>query len=147
METKQVSTKEAHEALTNETTAVYLDVRTEKEFEQGHPLGALNVPVLFFDPAGGPARPNERFLDVVRRHIEPSRTVFVGCQSGMRSQRAAEMLSGAGYRNVANVSGGFGGLRDRSGKVLAEGWRDTGLPIENGQTAGRCYRDLASKRD
>ena len=85
---KQTSVTAAHEAMEQDPTLVYLDVRTAREFEQGHPPGALNVPVAFVDP-GAPARPNEAFLDVVRRHVPQETKVLVGCQSGVRSQRAA----------------------------------------------------------
>jgi rhodanese-related sulfurtransferase len=142
---RQVNPKEAYEALAADPNATYLDVRTEAEFAQGHPVGALNVPVVFLDPRGGAAQPNEAFLDVVRHRLDPASKLFVGCQSGMRSQRAAEILERAGYADVTNVSGGFGGARDRSGVVVVQGWRDAGLPVEPGQPAGRCYRDLVSK--
>ena len=31
---------------------VYVDVRSEQEFESGHPAGALNVPISFMGPGG-----------------------------------------------------------------------------------------------
>ncbi|MGH7864179.1 MAG: rhodanese-like domain-containing protein, partial [Candidatus Binataceae bacterium] len=52
-----------------------------------------------------------------------------GCMSGMRSQRACEILESAGYTDLTNVRGGFGGQRDQSGEVVAPGWRDCGLPV------------------
>jgi rhodanese-related sulfurtransferase len=143
MEIKHATPAEASAALSADPNAVYLDVRTEGEFELGHPAGAVNVPIVFLDGGGGPARPNERFLDVVRRHIEASKNVFVGCQSGVRSARAAEILSRAGYASVTNVTGGFGGQRDRSGNVAVAGWRDSGLAVETGTPSGRSYKDLA----
>ena len=142
MEIQQTSVQAAHEAMKQDPNVVYLDVRTVREFEQGHPPRALNVPVVFMDPAGGPARPNEAFLDVVGRHLSQDAQVLVGCQSGVRSQRAAELLASAGYRHVVNVQGGFGGTKDRTGRVLASGWRDSGLPVEIGQPSGRSYEDL-----
>ncbi len=123
---------------------VYLDVRTEREFEQGHPPGALNVPVVFIDRPGAPPRPNPDFLDVVRAAVPSDAELIVGCQSGVRSRRACEILSEAGY-NVTNVRGGFGGARDRSGRVVAKGWRDCGLPVEEGQPEGRSYADLKAE--
>jgi len=144
MSFKTASPADASEAIKKNPDAVYLDVRTEQEFSQGHPAGALNIPVLFFEAQGGPPRPNDDFLDVVRRHIDPAREIFVGCQSGARSQRAADLLVNAGYTAVTNVSGGFGGQRDRAGNVLVPGWRDSGLPVESGATQGRSYRDLKS---
>jgi rhodanese-related sulfurtransferase len=102
------------------------------------------VPIVFFDPSGGPAQANADFTAIVRRHVDPARRLFVGCQSGVRSQRAAEQLAAAGYTNLTNVRGGFGGARDRSGKVVTPGWRESGLPVETGPPQGRSYRDLAS---
>jgi len=143
MDVKQTSVAEAYEAMQHDPTTVYLDVRTAREFEQGHPPRALNIPVVFIEPGGGPARPNEAFVDVVQRHIPQDIRILVGCQSGVRSQRAAELLANAGYKDVINVQGGFGGTKDRTGRVLAPGWRDSGLPLETGQPAGRSYEDLS----
>jgi rhodanese-related sulfurtransferase len=142
---KNATPSETFQALKNNPDALYLDVRTEQEFAQGHPAGALNVPVLFFEAQGGSPRPNDDFLQVVSRHVDAGREVFVGCQSGARSQRAADILVGAGYSSVTNVLGGFGGQRDRAGNVLAAGWRDSGLPVESGAPQGRTYRELRAE--
>src|SRR5262245_42166801 len=127
MDIRQLSPNEAHEALTRDPAAVYLDVRTEQEFEAGHPSGARNVPVVFFDPATRQPRPNPEFVATVERHLARSTKLVVGCQSGGRSQHACELLAGAGYTNLANVRGGFGGARDQIGRAVP-GWRDAGLP-------------------
>jgi rhodanese-related sulfurtransferase len=100
---------------------------------------------MLFEASGGPAKLNDRFVDIVRKSVDTNRTLLIGCQSGMRSQRAAEILAGAGFDNVINVAGGFGGTRDRAGNVITAGWRDAGLPVETGQPPERCYRDLAAK--
>jgi len=39
------------------------------------------------------------------------------------------MLEEAGYADLTNVRGGFGGARDGSGQVVVPGWRDAGLPV------------------
>ncbi len=135
---------EAHETLARDPAAVYLDVRTEEEFESGHPAGARNVPVVFFDPAARQPRPNPEFVATVRGHLPASTKLLVGCQSGGRSQHACELLADAGYTDLANVHGGFGGARDRIGRAVP-GWRDAGLPVETGQPAGRSYADLKTK--
>ena len=49
--------------------------------------------------------------------------------AGGRSQRACEMLEEAGFTDLTNVAGGFGGNRDASGNVVVAGWRDAGLPV------------------
>jgi rhodanese-related sulfurtransferase len=137
---------EAQEVLASDPAAVYLDVRTEAEFEAGHPAGARNVPVMQFDPATRQPRANPDFVAVVQRHFPPTTKLLVGCQSGVRSLRACQLLGEAGYIDVTNIEGGFGGARDQNGRVVVAGWRDAGLPIETGQTPGGSYADLVAKR-
>jgi rhodanese-related sulfurtransferase len=137
-----VTPPEAYAALQSEPGAVYLDVRTAEEFEAGHPAGARNVPVLVLDAGTRQAAPNPEFVATVIAHVPRSAVVLVGCQSGVRSLRACELLVGAGYENVRNVDGGFGGARDQFGHVVVPGWRDAQLPVEMGQTPGDCWADL-----
>src|SRR5437870_13388915 len=121
MEISETTPPEAYATLTATPGAVYLDVRTEAEFEAGHPTGARNVPVVFFDQAAGEPVPNPEFLAVVERHFPPTMKLVIGCQARGRSQRACEILAGAGYTDVSNVRGGFGGARDQSGRVVEIG--------------------------
>lgn len=130
MPIRQVTPVEAARELAGSASAVYLDVRTPEEFDAGHPAGARNVPVFLFDPATRRPRPNPEFLAVVQRHLPPPTTLLVGCQSGMRSQRACELLADAGYADLANVRGGFGGSDD------SPGWAESRLPVGTGG-AGR----------
>ena len=130
MAIRQVTPAEAARELAATPSAVYLDVRTPEEFDAGHPAGARNVPVLLLDPATRRPRPNPEFLAVVQRHLASATPLLVGCQSGMRSQRACEMLAEASYTDLANVRGGFGGSEDTAG------WKESGLPVESG-AAGR----------
>ena len=131
MEIRQILPPEAARELAADPAAVYLDVRTAEEFDAGHPAGARNVAVFIFDPATRRPGPNPEFVPVVQRHLAPATKLLVGCQSGMRSQRACELLASAGYTNLANVRGGFGGAPDPAGPSVA-GWRDSGLPVETG---------------
>ena len=144
MDIRQVTPREAYELLEQDPSAIYLDVRTEEEFAAGHPAGARNVPVVFFDPAARQPVPNPDFVAIVRRHLAPSAKLVVGCQAGGRSQHACELLAQAGYTDLANVRGGFGGARDQTGRIVP-GWAAAGLPVEQGQPPGRGYADLKSK--
>jgi rhodanese-related sulfurtransferase len=130
MEIRQTTPPEAYETLERDPQAVYLDVRTPEEFAAGHPAGALNVPVLFF--RAGQSTPNADFVATVQRLVAADTPLLVGCQAGGRSQRGAELLVAAGYSDVTNVRGGFGGARDDTGRLVIPGWRDAGLPIETG---------------
>jgi rhodanese-related sulfurtransferase len=139
----QLTPPEAYAALQKDPNAVYLDVRTEAEFEAGHPAGARNVPVVFFDPATRQPAPNTDFVAIVERHVPRSTKIVVGCASGVRSQRACDLLAQAGYTDLSNMRGGFAGAHEPSGVV--PGWAEAGLPVERGQTPGASYNDLKAK--
>lgn len=141
---RQITPTEASVLLEENENAVYLDVRSEPEFRAGHPAGAYNVPLLHLDEATGRPEPNTEFERVVADTISRTQSVIVGCQSGGRSQRAAEILAGLGFIDVANMQGGFGGARDPSGQVSTAGWQELGLPIETEAQTGRSYDELSA---
>jgi rhodanese-related sulfurtransferase len=142
MAIKQLDPPEAHATLEADAEAVYLDVRTEEEFEAGHPTGAVNIPVMFMIP--GRPQPNPDFLTVAEKTLPKGTKLLVGCLSGGRSQRACELLEEAGYTDLTNVRGGFGGARDASGSIAVKGWRDAGLPVAQGPGEG-AYPALREK--
>jgi len=144
MAIKQAEPPQAHETLTNNPGSVYLDVRMEAEFAQGHPVGAINIPVVFLR-GPGQMEVNPDFVAVAEKVLPKTTMVVVGCLAGGRSQRACEMLEAAGYTNLTNVRGGFGGARDDSGQVVVPGWRDAGLPVttELGEAAYAVQRKKA----
>jgi len=137
MDIPQTTPSEAFATLEQHPDAVYLDVRTVGEFEAGHPAGARNIPVLELDPATREPRPNPDFVATVERTLPRATKLIVGCQAGGRSQHACELLAQAGWKDVTNVRGGFGGARDHSGRVVVPGWREAGLPVETGADTTR----------
>jgi rhodanese-related sulfurtransferase len=144
MAIREITPQQAYESLTANTDAVYIDVRTEREFANGHPAGAVNIPVAFPDPARGMIM-NADFVKVVEANFARDKKIIVGCQAGPRSAAAAGFLQQAGYEDIANVIGGFGGMRDQMGNVIAPGWAASGLPVsqENGDEVS--YQSLAAK--
>jgi rhodanese-related sulfurtransferase len=121
--------------------ATYIDVRSIPEFQQGHPEGAFNVPLMHADPATRQMRPNPDFLDVVRANFPADARLVIGCQMGGRSQKAAEILASAGYQDVANVLGGYGGAP----QMGHTGWVQAGLPVEQQGDVAREYDALHKK--
>lgn len=118
--------------------ATYLDVRSIPEFQQGHPPGAVNIPLLHLDPRTGQMQPNPEFLDVVKANFSPETPVLVGCKMGGRSQKASELLAAAGFQDVANVQGGWGGAP----QMGHAGWVQAGLPVETDADPAREYDAL-----
>jgi rhodanese-related sulfurtransferase len=143
MAIKQTEPPQAHEILKANPNAIYLDVRTEAEFAQGHPAGAINVPVVFIK-GPGQMEPNDDFLAVAEKALPKDKKLVVGCLAGGRSQRACEILEQAGFQDLTNVRGGFGGARDQSGQVTVVGWRDAGLPVSN-EVGENSYQSLRAK--
>jgi rhodanese-related sulfurtransferase len=144
MAIKEVTPEQAHEILTKDASVVYIDVRTEREFANGHPQGAVNIPVAFPDPARGMMM-NTDFVKVVEANFPREKKVIVGCQAGPRSTAAANLLQQAGFQDVSNLLGGFGGMRDQMGNVSAPGWAASGLPVSNDNGEGISYQSLSAK--
>ena len=145
MSVKHVDVRQAHALQANEGYT-YIDVRAMPEYDQGHPAGAHNVPLLHLDPATRQMLPNADFVAVMQASYAPDAKLLIGCQMGGRSARAADILAAAGYTNVTNVLGGYGGARDRAtGQVLSEGWAGAGLPVETDATPGGSYAELRQR--
>lgn len=87
-----------------------IDVREPDEYERGHVPGAVSVPLGAIADRIDEIGPGEGPLYLI-------------CQAGGRSRRAAEHLAAAGY-DVINVDGGTGAWIT-SGREVAAGDRPT----------------------
>src|SRR4029077_19518093 len=91
------------------SNAAVLDVREPEEFANGHVPGAVNLP-----QADLATRLNE---------VPRDRPVFVICQGGFRSLRAAQFLCQRGFSDVASVKGGTEAWRAAGGELIPESTR------------------------
>jgi rhodanese-related sulfurtransferase len=139
----RISAEEAHRMMT-EQGYLYLDVRTEAEFAQGHPQGAYNVPIKLASPQG--MTDNPRFLEVVSAAFDKQQKLVIGCKAGPRSKLAAERMIAAGYSAIAEQRAGFAGQRDAFGRAVEPGWQAAGLPTAVAPEPGHDYAALAAKR-
>lgn len=128
-----LSVTDAHAA--HATGATYVDVRSTPEFAAGHPAGAVNVPLLEPDEDTGQVMPNPDFVRVMKANFPPETPLLIGCQTGGRSARAAQMLDAFGYTRITNVTGGM------------VAWQAQGLPTELAAAPGGAYTDLLAKAD
>ena len=92
------------------STVTVLDVRTEKEWDAGHIVGAIHI-------HGGKLQEN---FELVPR----DKPVVVICGSGYRGSIAASFLKREGYDDVSNVLGGM------------SAWMAAGLPFETSKGNG-----------
>jgi len=139
MTIKHITVQQAQQQ--QESGATYLDVRSIPEFQQGHPPGAVNIPLLHLDQQTGQMRPNPEFLAVVKANFSTDAKLVIGCKMGGRSQHACELLSTAGFGDVANVLGGWGGAP----QMGHTGWVQAGLPVETTADDTREYDALQKK--
>ena len=138
----RVSPEEALRLL-REEGYTYLDVRSIPEFEEGHPEGAYNVPLMHMTPAGMQA--NGDFLAVVQQTFPESTKLVLGCKSGGRSLRAAEQLTHAGFQHIVDQKAGWAGQTDQFGRVAEEGWGPKGLPASKETEPDHGYEALLKK--
>ena len=101
-----IDSKEAYGLIKADTNIAILDVRTAKEFADGHVAGAVNIDVNQADFA--------QKID----ELDRSQTYIVYCRSGRRSSKAVGIMAAKGFKNLYNVSDGF------------VGWNKNGLPFE-----------------
>ncbi|MGY0220118.1 rhodanese-like domain-containing protein [Endozoicomonadaceae bacterium StTr2] len=90
---KSVSVHEATR-LVNQDGAVFLDVREKKDFNTGHMVDAVNIPL---------ARLKERAVEIDKYKTKP---VIVVDAMGQHSGSAAKILKDAGFENVVRLKGG-----------------------------------------
>jgi rhodanese-related sulfurtransferase len=141
-----ISVHDAHDQAAKGATLV--DVRSTREFEAGHPAGAVNVPLMEPDEDTGVMTPNPDFVRVIQANFPTDAPLLLSCQSGGRSLRAARMLETFGYAHTANILGGFKGKRDPvDGRTIEPGWQESGLPSETTAAPGGSYAELAAKAD
>ena len=120
----------------------YVDVRSVGEFDEGHVEGASNVPLLHAGMV-----PNERFLDVMEAAFPKDTKLVVGCKSGGRSARAAELLTEAGYGDVVNMDGGISGRFGPMGDLVQEGWTQAGYPVTVEAEEASTYAALEKRAE
>ena len=138
---KRVSPGEAL-ALVRERGYAYLDVRSVPEFEQGHPEGAYNAPLVHLGPLG--RAPNAEFLPVVQKAFGKDAPLVLGCRTSARSEHAAALLEQAGFTNVIVMGGGFAGQHDALGRP-EPGWLELGLPTSRAALEGRSWDELRGR--
>lgn len=70
-----------------------IDVRTKKEYQEGHLNGAINIP-----------------LSDIKGKIKDTnvdKKILLYCQSGIRSKKALKILEDLGYKDIYHLKGGL----------------------------------------
>ncbi len=81
--------------LVNKDDGVFLDVRERKDFERGHIVDSINIPL---------AKLHERITELDKKKELP---IIVVCQVGHQSSEAVKALQAKGFTNVSKMAGGI----------------------------------------
>lgn len=124
---------------------IFVDVRSQQEFNAGHPVGAVNIPLLDHDTWGQMA-PNPQFIPVFQATFpDTSARIVLSCRSGGRSGRAGAMLEQLGYTDITNMDGGFAGRPDSPAGPAVIGWQPAGLPVTDEAGEEVSYASIKAK--
>ena len=118
--------KEAFELLQLAPGARLVDVRTRAEWEWvGRIPGAVEIEWENYPEK----QANADFLQQLKQQVDGEALLMFLCRSGIRSHRAASLVSGAGFTACYNILEGFEGDVDANGqRGKTGGWRHAGLP-------------------
>ena len=81
--------------LINKQDGVFLDIRERKDFERGHIVDAINIPL---------AKVHERIVELDKKKELP---IVVVCNMGQQSGDAVKALEAKGFTSVSRMAGGM----------------------------------------
>ncbi len=95
---KEVTLEEARTRLAQNPKAVLMDVREDKEWENGHAAQAIHLGKGVLE------------RDIEKMFPDPNTELIMYCGGGYRSALTADVAKRMGYRNVASLIGGYKAL-------------------------------------
>ncbi|MDR0755061.1 MAG: rhodanese-like domain-containing protein [Prevotellaceae bacterium] len=100
-------------AISEDEKPQIIDVRTKTEFDAEHIDGAVNIDINKID-----------FQKKINKKIKKDRIVYVYCRTGVRSLRAAKILSNLDFTRIYNLEGGI------------EAWKKLSYPVKKKNSKG-----------
>ena len=105
---RECSVADVKDRLARGERFMLVDVREDHEWQAGHLPGAVHIGKGVIE------------RDIETKIPDPATEIVLYCGGGFRSALAADNLQKMGYTNVISMDGGF------------RGWKDAGLPVEQG---------------
>ena len=73
-----------------------VDVRSEKEYNQGHIDDAININIA----------DQETFKKEIQK-LDKTKPIYIYCHAGVRSRRAGKIMTALGFTNIYDFKGGW----------------------------------------
>lgn len=93
-EAGEIAEQHAHDLVDTPDDVVFLDVREQDEWDEGHINGALHFPLSSIQQGGMP-------------DIAKDKHIVIYCKGGFRSMQAAMVMQQRGFEHLTNMAGGF----------------------------------------
>jgi rhodanese-related sulfurtransferase len=100
-------------ALSEDEKPQIIDVRTKAEFDAEHIQGAVNIDINKID-----------FQKRINKKLKKDKIVYIYCRTGVRSLRAATILSNLDFTRIYNLEGGL------------EAWKKQSYPVKKKHDKG-----------
>lgn len=94
-EYSEISCKEFENLLASDKDYLLVDVRTPKEYRNGHMQNAINVSYF-----------HSWFGDSIQK-LDHNKTVYMYCQTQHRSPIASRKMKKMGFKKIIDLKGGF----------------------------------------
>lgn len=107
--------------LINRQDAVVVDIRDKKDFDTGHIVDAIHIPLINL---------KQRAVELQKHKTKP---VIIACKLGQHAGEAAKILLDEGYENVVKLSGG-----------MSE-WKAQSLPLVNKQGSKQAVKQTSKQ--
>ena len=107
-EVSELSAEEAHRLIEGEEDVIVLDVRTPKEFAEGHLAGAHNIDFLA-----------DTFSSEVEK-LDPEKTYLIHCRSGSRSGKSLAVFRELKFKKIYHLTSGYLGWVEAGNPVATE---------------------------
>ena len=95
---REITIDQARARLAQNPKAVLIDVREDREWENGHAVEAVHLGKGIFE------------RDLENRFPDPDTEIIMYCGGGFRSALTADAAQKMGYRNVFSLVGGYKGM-------------------------------------
>ena len=93
--TQDIDFEEMRSIIKDNKDVVLLDVRSYQEFNEGHMVNAINIPL-------------QEIKKKIQETIKDKNCILVVyCTSGLRSKKAAMILQKYGFQNIYNLKNGI----------------------------------------